>query len=60
MASPSLRSSVHLGNLLVERAAVQLDAERIHDYRCRVLEPAGDALPAGSWRPFEHESLSRS
>ena len=51
-----LAQRVHLGDLLVERTAVQLDAERVHRDRsgCR-RRPCG-----GSCRPFEHESLSRS
>ena len=47
-----LPQRVHLGDLLVERTAVQLDAERVDDRR-RLAVLARDS-------PFEHESLSRS
>ena len=55
IASPCFAEHVHLGDLLVERAAVELDAERVDD------DLAGVAGAfRGSCRPFEHESLSRS
>ena len=60
MASPSLRSACISEIFSSSGQPFSSMPSGLTTTGAGALAAAGDALPAGSWRPFEHESLSRS